>query len=299
MCTLSVVSSPADAPHCLWRAVFARDELRARPPSGTPVLHDGPTRALFPIDAAGGGTWLAVTERGLLLALLNQNPRPAATPAPTPQPRARSRGSIIPTLLDCQSLAETRQALARLDPAGLSPFRLVALCGSGADGPEGDGSGIVLASWTGRSFSVRRADAAGGPFMVCSSGLGDHVVRPHRHRLLARTLERLGPTARAQDAFHATHEPTRGQLSPMMARRDARTVSLCLVEREPRRFVLRFRLIEADARLGPEHRSELAVRPAVGLSGSQGSGGTCAAAAVGGSMPAGGRSLVAWPGAQP
>ncbi|MBA4027704.1 MAG: hypothetical protein C0475_00915 [Planctomyces sp.] len=290
MCTLSVVSSPADAPHCLWRAVFARDELRSRPPSGTPRLHSGPARALYPIDAAGGGTWLAATEHGLLLALLNQNPRPGPAGAgPQRAAGGRSRGTIIPALTGAQSLAEAQRALGALDPAGLAPFRLVAL----------DGSGVVVASWTGRSYRVRRAGGRDGLFMVCSSGLGDHVVRPHRHRLLERTLARLGPTARAQDAFHATHDPARGQLSPMMARRDARTVSVCLVEREPSRFVLRFRLVQGDAQLGDEHRSELATHGSPAR-GAQARGAEARDIQARAALPTGAagaaRSLAAWPG---
>ena len=68
MCTASRIAV-ADG----MRLVFTRDEQRRRAPSMPPRVHNGPsTKAIWPIDAAAGGTWIAATDAGLVFALLNR-----------------------------------------------------------------------------------------------------------------------------------------------------------------------------------------------------------------------------------
>src|SRR5205085_949351 len=98
MCTLTVVPLPDGT----VRLAFNRDERRTRPAGLPPVRRlFGPRQAVLPTDPASGGTWLAVNDAGLALAILNATPeRPPATAGGN-----RSRGAIIPALLGCDSPA--------------------------------------------------------------------------------------------------------------------------------------------------------------------------------------------------
>src|ERR1051325_8751411 len=71
-----------------WPLVVAanRDELLARPATAPLPLRAEPRRAVGGHDLPAGGTWLGVTETGLVAGILN---RRTSTP---PDPSCRSRG---------------------------------------------------------------------------------------------------------------------------------------------------------------------------------------------------------------
>ncbi len=102
MCTLFAAVSP----HLLLLA-GNRDESFARPPARLPFAAevDG-VGVLWPQDPQGGGTWTAVTTRGLAFSLLNDYGSPWTPPAP-----ARSRGLLIPALASAASLEEVEERL--------------------------------------------------------------------------------------------------------------------------------------------------------------------------------------------
>jgi hypothetical protein len=218
MCTLTIVPLSGGR----VRLAFNRDEQRTRAPGRPPTRRRFGTReTILPIDPISGGTWLAVNDAGLALAVLNSHP-PAAKRERTPR---RSRGELIPVLLECNTPAA---ALGELERAAsypeFAPFRLVLVgCGVGAD---------VL--WDGRQPMVMNRLIGGTPLLFTSSGLGDHLVEGVRRELFDFLF--AGPAKEweaTQDAFHRHRWPDRPHLSVNMDRPDARTVSHAVIELGP------------------------------------------------------------------
>lgn len=220
MCTFSVIAVPGGV-----RVVCNRDEQRTRCASAPAAWRSGVAglRAIWPTDPEGGGTWIAAGEHGLVLGLLNQTQHEAGVGevAEARGVRGRvSRGVIIPELIWSEGLDEVSRGLAAMRLADFAPFRLV-----GAK-VRVDGSHEVSAwSWDGRALSrVLRGVA---PVCLASSGLGDALVQ-ERVTLFSR-LVGPAPHAEAQDRFHAHRWADRPEVSVMMTRGDARTVSVTRV----------------------------------------------------------------------
>lgn len=235
MCTVSVIAlppSPASPRATGFRVVCNRDEQRDRPRAIPPAWRDaGPTRdgsalrTVWPMDPVGEGTWIAASSRGLVLSLLNLN----LDPAPLPPLMARSRGAIIPSLLRASDARAALHALRQQDLESFAPFRLLAVdafAGTHA-APPGGLPRVGVARWDGVTLSIEHPLPA--PLCLASSGLGDHRVLD-RLDLFRERVAFPGPTPARQDEFHAHRWPERPQLSVMMARDDARTVSVTTVE---------------------------------------------------------------------
>ena len=212
MCTVSVIRLPG-----ILRLVSNRDERRTRPAALPPALtHAGNLRVLAPTDPASQGTWIACSEIGLAIALLNVNPPDADARVPP-----HSRGGIIPGLMRARSLDEVAALAEAIDHCEYSPFRLVAVHAGEEDVLE-----IVPAAG-----SVRRLPLA-IPQMFTSSGLGDHQVEGPRRQLFERTVVRGGEQdlRDRQDRFHAHRWRDRQAVSVHMSRADAWTVSRTTIE---------------------------------------------------------------------
>lgn len=227
MCTLTVITLPRGATDAQggFRVVVNRDEQHDRPAAlhprwrRMPTAH-GSTRAIWPIDPRGGGTWIGATQRGFVLALLNLNPRPA----PTLPVGLHSRGSIIPRLIGLGRGDAVMDALRTLDLARFAPFRLVAV------EPDTHGACVLRdAAWDRATLRVREGIAP--PACFVSSGLGDDLVACRLD--LFEEFVRPAPTREAQDRFHAHAWHGREHLSVCMHRADARTVSVTRVEVRP------------------------------------------------------------------
>jgi hypothetical protein len=221
MCTVSVIATPGG-----FRLACNRDELRTRPPALPPkVARFGERLAVFPLDAAGGGTWVATSDAGIAFALLNVNVNGAAA---APAGRT-SRGLVIPTLLGCDGLEAATSRALKLNCRNFSPFRLV----------MADARGCAAFSWDGRDRGLQLSRLA-RPLLFTSSGLGDALVGPPRRRLFEETVW-VRPTPTAQDAFHRHRWPDRPHLSVHMSRPDARTVSHTVIDVAPERVRLAYR----------------------------------------------------------
>jgi hypothetical protein len=216
MCTLTLLrqwpSRPGAPP---FRVVFSRDEQRSRPRAYPPEWRQcGATRALHPLDPQGGGTWIAVTEHGLVLALLNGNA--ASPPGGRNGSPKRSRGAIIPAIAAAGSRTAAETAVD-VDPREFESFHLVL-----ADDRE-----IVDVTSDGRTL-VRGSPCAGHWLMRTSSSFETAAVCAWRRR---RFDEIATPaSAREQDAFHEQSEPDRPAYGVAMARADACTVSITTIE---------------------------------------------------------------------
>lgn len=217
------------------RLVCNRDESRARPEAFPPqVLSFGRRKAIMPIDPLEAGTWIAVSDAGLVMTLLNVNERESmeepeqavargfGTFANSEHESGRlaSRGGIIPSLLHAADLDAAFRLALSLESGGYRPFRLVFT----------DGIEVAEVRSDRERLRHSRGRLAGEPCLFTSSGLGDHLVEPPRRALFE---ERLGPGAdlvARQDAFHRHSWPDRPHLSVCMSRPDARTVSHTAIE---------------------------------------------------------------------
>jgi hypothetical protein len=213
MCTVTVIPLPAAGG---FRLACNRDESRRRAPARPPIeVRFARAWAVMPIDSDRGGTWVAVSDRGLVFAVLNYNPQASIGVPPAPQ----TRGAIVPALLDCPDVAAVVDHVTNIDPAAFGPFRLLVA-----------GGGRYAEVVSNRAdVEARARDFTGTPILLTSSGLGDALVEPPRRELFNRTLAVI-PTPAAQDEFHRHHWPERPHLSVCMSRPDARTVSYTTVE---------------------------------------------------------------------
>lgn len=202
MCTVSIV--PRDDG---FRLLCNRDERLSRRPAVPPRWRTaGGVTAAYPVDPQGGGTWLAVSEQGLAVALMNRGPR-------VPD-RRRSRGEIPLLLIGSESLAAARRRLTRVNVAAYPGF-------------------VVVAAWLdqlliGRSDG-RRLTVAGcrltDPVVFTSSSLGDADAEQARLPLFQSMVVESGAWLAGQSAFHDHHWADRPAFSVRMCRPDACTVS--------------------------------------------------------------------------
>lgn len=216
MCTVTVIPLPGPGEERGarrgFRLVINRDELRTRPIAHRPsltVLGNG-RRGAWPVDPAGGGTWVGAGAHGLAMATMNVNPTPK--PAMPPASELISRGTLIPMMLDADSARSAVARLAGVDTARMPPFRVIAV----------DAQNVIEAWWNREELNVSMR-----PLQACcfvSSGLGDIRAEP-RLGLFDAIFGKRGVSPATQDGFHRHQWPDRPEISVRMCRPDARTVS--------------------------------------------------------------------------
>lgn len=229
MCTVTLI--PIHRAHGVgFRMVFSRDEQRERPDASAPAwrrLADG-TRAIWPTDPKSGGTWIAGSESGMVLCTLNANIE-SATVMPPPA-LLSSRGELVPALVALRGVDSVASVLAGMELNRFAPFRLLAIEPVPAESGIDAGRRALLASWDRQALRV--VEVGTGPLCLASSGLGDSKVLP-RLALFRDLVMRAGGTSAAQDRFHRHAWPAMPEISVLMARSDARTVSITTVEVTP------------------------------------------------------------------
>jgi hypothetical protein len=209
------------------RLLFNRDELRTREPAMPPRLFEtGGTRWAAPLDGRAGGTWLGISERGAVMALLNRSEgrRPA---------ESESRGRLIPDLLPAADPERLVGSLAGRDLVRFAPFRLLALWHDREPG--------LVAGWDGHRLEIEEVDSRLG--LLCSSGLGDDRATTARGAVWNEARRRHPFDLAAHRAFHRDHTPQPSAWSVCVHRDDARSVSLTEAELEAGRS----RLVYHDA----------------------------------------------------
>ncbi len=219
MCTLSLLRAPlpgeTGATPLRWRVMFNRDERRSRTPAQPPRLFDrAGVRVLHPIDPEGGGTWIAVSEHGLVLALLNEY---ETSPAGAQPATFVSRGTIIPALAASGVRRAVDVPLDLIDALRVRPFRLVI-----ADDEE-----IVEVSSRGGKLSPAAADRSRS-LIRTSSSVDPGLVCASRTRLFESMVS--SGSWDAQERFHASSDPDRPAFGIAMSRPDACTVSVTTVD---------------------------------------------------------------------
>lgn len=206
------------------RLACNRDELRSRPIALPPIIRPiRDRRAIMPIDTVSGGTWIAASDAGLMMTLLNVNPRRRSGDPSYDGSLVRSRGAIIPELIPCETLDDAADRAMGLAPREFPPFRLV-MANIGR---------VVEIRSDGRYLCRGDDTQLVRPALFTSSGLGDHLVEGPRRKL----FDEMFPASTsaddwlaAQQAFHRHSWPDRTHMSICMSRDEAWTVSMTIVE---------------------------------------------------------------------
>jgi len=116
MCTLIVALQTTPGVPLLIAA--NRDEKLDRPALPPQLSGSGDGAVLAPVDLAGGGTWLGVTRRGLVVGVTNRFGH-------LPDPQRRSRGLLVRDLLAAPDVTTAADRAASIDSALYNPFHLV------------------------------------------------------------------------------------------------------------------------------------------------------------------------------
>lgn len=222
MCTLTFLPM-ADG----YLAGMNRDELRTRPVARPPqVRKSGGTETLYPAEPSGG-TWIACSQRGILLALLNWNDiEPGDLPTKT-----KSRGFVIPTLIGAQNLAAVDSTFERVPLEGVLPFRLFGFF-------PGQTS-AALWRWDGMRKNQQALPWSCGHWF--SSSLSDQAAEKQRGFACEAAASESGfGTPESLRLLHASHIPAAGPFSVCVHRPDAATVSYTEVVCGERSLLIRY-----------------------------------------------------------
>jgi hypothetical protein len=206
-----------------FRVACNRDERRSRPPAAPPAFDRiGGLACLFPADPAAGGTWIALNEAGLVMVLLNRTPRIEKDAGLRRRAPAASRGLVIPRLLAETGLGDAVAGVRRIPASRFAAFTLLII--------QGSALAVVTNAVGGIHVRMRRLEK---PLLFTSSSLGDEVVIPARRRLFQKMVTRASSAVAGQRAFHRHRWTGRPEISVLMERPDARTVSRTVVDVSP------------------------------------------------------------------
>jgi len=209
MCTLSYLLTDNG-----YELFFNRDEQRSRQIALTPEINKE-NQAIYPIDPQGKGTWLAVNQQGLSLALLNYYQ--ACDNSKTQS--YVSRGQLIPTLMlqlkntKNKSISDLLQAI---DLSIYQPFQLATFPNNLSKTSEK----VSFYQWDGSKLVLTNKEQ---PFT--SSGVDFDYVEKQRKDKFKQLICPKNATREQFKNFHSSQE-TAGKYSVNMERFDAKTVSI-------------------------------------------------------------------------
>ena len=222
-----------------------RDEKRIRVAALPPeVFVHGNRRAIYPREP-NDGTWLAVNDAGLCLALVNWH-----TIEREPNGKPESRGRIISAFAGATAVRAVVHRLGTMTLRNSRPFRLFVF--------DAQPKKIVELRW-----DLDRLSACHHPWRTghwFSSGYDEPKAERERGEVCARWNSSLSAST-ALRKLHASHLPRRGPFSICMHRPDAATVSNAEVNVSDRRVTLRY-LAGSPCRRGRSSVKWLALRPA-------------------------------------
>jgi uncharacterized protein with NRDE domain len=231
MCTVSIVPVGVDG----FRLMCNRDEQLSRAESVAPMLERTlQNDAIYPRDPVGRGTWVGVNTAGIAVALLNRydDDRDGRR-----ENLKLSRGCLAVDALQCSRLEDVAQYARQLDAAQFAPFRLMAVSRHRL---------VVIAS-DGEAVDITRREFA-APVMFTSSSLGDMCVGPVRRALFEQLIgERPELWLARQSRFHRHQWTEHPEISVLMARPDAATVSRSTIDVSARTVHFRYERLGAAA----------------------------------------------------
>jgi uncharacterized protein with NRDE domain len=149
VCTLAVFSRAL--PGLPLVVAANRDEFYARPAEGPSLLAASP-QVVGGRDLVAGGTWLATSEHGLVVGVLN---RRTAEP---PDPSRASRGALCVTLASAPSVDAAAAILAAVPTDRHNPFNVLVADRERAVVAQNRGDGVVLHELPGGTHLLTNLD---------------------------------------------------------------------------------------------------------------------------------------------
>ncbi len=202
MCTLSFLPVQTG-----FRLAMNRDEKRVRIAALPPErFFVGERGVIYPREPSGG-TWLAVNDAGVCLALINWH-----RIKKEPLERIESRGQVIPQLIGASSSVQVERKLRAVPLQNLRPFRLIAAVSSEHM--------LVEFGWNLRALEVSKRPWRTHHWF--SSGFDERQAEITRRVVCGNAEPR---TIKDLRTLHRSHAPRRGPFSICMHRGDARSVS--------------------------------------------------------------------------
>ena len=203
-----------------YQLFFNRDEQRTRPQAIQPTKNKL-LKSVYPIDPTGGGTWIAVHENGVSLALLNYY---QAQIDPSFK-NFVSRGVIIPHLLS--HIDDIHQQLLAMD---LSVYQAFQLCVFNSDLSIQDNKREQAYQyiWDGQQLTFVTLSAETS-LPITSSGVDFETVSAYRQQQFNHLISAKQATAADYVNYHQ-HQGESGKCSVKMYREDAKTVSFTQIE---------------------------------------------------------------------
>jgi hypothetical protein len=236
MCTVSWIRSPDG-----YELLFNRDELKSRGEARPPRVGetDG-VRWIGPVDPDAGGTWIAASERGLTVGVLN-----GSRAADEEGREWVSRGLLAPRLVACAGAGEVAAALRGFDLDAVRPFRLLAIS------PVAP---AVVVEWDRRALAVDEDAEARVPLV--SSAFDESAVGRARRAEFARLTAGRAVTLERLLEFHRSTTRGPNAFTVAMERPEAATRSLTRVTVTAEEVVMRYHAGRPDL---PAHESTLAL----------------------------------------
>lgn len=217
MCTLSWKWSKE-----AFHLFFNRDESKDRPEAIEPTIFtlDENLKCLAAKDLQGGGTWLGVNSKGLIVAIVNDY---QSKTIPEKE-KARSRGLLVLDTLKNRDLNDCEQALDNIDVSCYPGFLLHIF--SLYEG------GFQLA-WNGDKLVKSNLKEVSQP--ISSSSKFPLEAKGYRESLFKNRFSKL-----EQRDFHDFHDKQEPALSPWMVREDAYTHSYTEIELSKTKATLQY-----------------------------------------------------------
>jgi len=220
MCTVTFI--PRSNGYCLG---MNRDELLtrhiARPPKRETVI----SGVLCPTEP-GGGTWIALNEKHVCLALINWYSVTARV-----EGKPVSRGKIIQAARDADEPDSVQSVLDKLPIERINPFRLI--------GIFPDSREILEWRWNLKRLVCQKQPwqtqqwISSGFDEVTAQKIRSETFRRAQHQRSAGSLDWLR-------RLHRSHAPQAGPFSTCMHREDAASVSYTEVMVSPRQARMRY-----------------------------------------------------------
>jgi len=204
MCTLTYLLTDEG-----YELFFNRDEQLSRP-IAKPPQYFKQTEAIYPIDPLGKGTWVAVNNSGMCLALLNYY---QAMRSDSKQ-NFISRGEIILSLIQKKFVSD--KELKQLELKGFQPFQ-ICIFNSNISRTQGKVRSFIWDSTELYEIETH--------LPITSSSQNYEHVKQKRQTKFNQLVNRNNPTLSQLREFHFSKESLQ-KYSVNMIREDARTVSI-------------------------------------------------------------------------
>jgi hypothetical protein len=189
MCTLTYLLNQNG-----YELFFNRDEQRTRLLATPPQLHQIES-AIYPIDPQGNGTWIAVSEQGMSLALLNNY----QAVVNINKDNVMSRGKLILSLL--HNKENVIKQLKVMDLEVFQPFQLCVF----PDTLSKDNPTIHCVKWDGRKLVDVSLDVK-TDLPITSSSIDFIDVSKKRRSRFIGTVDVNNPRSNQHRDFHFSTE---------------------------------------------------------------------------------------------